>query len=67
VLATEAVVHQGQRVAGVEYGAPKLMRLVGTKGRTRVHELSSTEPLPPIPVMEGQRVKDHRRRLPWRR
>lgn len=67
VLATEAVVHLGQRVAGIDYGAPKSMRLVGTKGRTRVHELTSTEPLPPVPLMVGQRSTRGSRRLPWRR
>ena len=67
VLATDTVVHLGQRVAGIDYGAPKPMRLVGTKGRTRVQELTSTEPLPPVPIMKGQREPEGRRRLPWRR
>jgi class 3 adenylate cyclase len=66
VLATETVVHLGRRVAGIDYGAPRRMR-VGFKGRTRVYELTSTEPLPPVPIMKGQRAPENRRRLPWRR
>jgi class 3 adenylate cyclase len=65
VLATETVVRLAQRVPGVDYGAPKLMRLTGIEGRIRVHELSSTEPLPPIPVHDAAGTTRGRRGLGW--
>jgi adenylate cyclase len=65
VLATETVVRLAQRVPGVEYGAPRQMRLRGIEGRIRVHELSSTEPMPPVPVDDAERSARGRRGLGW--
>lgn len=65
VLATETVVRLAQRVPGVEYGAPRHMRMKGLEGRIRFHELSSTEPLPPVPGRGADRSTQGRRGLGW--
>ena len=65
VLATEMVVRLAQRVPGVEYGAPRQMRFKGIEGRIRVHELSSTEPLPPVPGRDANGSTGGRRGLGW--
>jgi YVTN family beta-propeller protein len=63
VLATETVVHLAQRLPGVAYGAPRPMRLKGMEGPTRVHEISSTEPMPAVPIPDVPRSGGGRRRL----